>query len=205
MSASDLSKDAQTDYPIHELFGRRWSPRSFSAREIETELVGSLMEAARWAPSSRNQQPWRFVLAERRDEKDHARLVEVLMEGNQTWARNAPLLIIGVAKKTWDHNGEPNSYAWYDLGQSVAQMVAQATALGLHVHQMGGFFKDKAQEALEIPEDHQPVVAIAVGYLDSPEKLPETLAKRELAERVRKPLSELVFRGKWDVSWHKEA
>lgn len=194
-------KSALTDFPVHELIRRRWSPRSFSDRKIEKEAIGSLLEAARWAASSRNEQPWRFIVARRQDQEAFDGILDTLMEGNQAWARNAGALILGVAKTDWDHSGKPNAYAWYDLGQSVAQLVAQATALGLHVHQMAGFSKERAQEELQIPEAYKPVVAIAVGYLDSPERLPEELRQRELAERSRKSLSDLVHYGRWGQEW----
>ncbi|MBI3957350.1 MAG: nitroreductase family protein [Chloroflexi bacterium] len=192
-----ISKRATTDYPIHPLLAERWSPRSFAEGSIPADVLGSLLEAARWAPSSRNEQPWRFVVVQREDEAAHSRVLETLSGNNRLWADRAPLLIVGIAKKTVSQSGAPNSHAWYDLGQAVAHLSVQASAAGLHVHQMGGFDKAQARIALEIPDGFEPVVTIAVGYLGSVADLPEQLQAREAAERSRRPLRESVFRGKW--------
>ncbi len=192
-----LNKTATTNYPIHPLLAERWSPRAFADQPIPADVLGSLLEAARWAPSSRNEQPWRFVVVRREDEAAHARMVEVLSGNNRLWAGRAPLLIVGIAKKTVSQSGAPNSHAWYDLGQAVAHLSVQASAAGLHVHQMGGFDRTKAQVVLEIPDDFDPVVTIAVGYLGDLADLPEQLQARETAARSRRPLQESVFDGKW--------
>ena len=192
-----LSKIANTQYPIHPLLAERWSPRAFADRPIPTDVLGSLLEAARWAPSSRNEQPWRFVVVRREDEAAHTRMVEILSGNNRLWAGRPPLLIVGIAKKTVGQSGTPNSHAWYDLGQAVAHLSFQASAAGLYLHQMGGFDRTKAQTALEIPDDYEPVVTIAVGYLGDVADLPEDLQARERNPRSRRPLPESVFNGKW--------
>jgi nitroreductase len=193
-----LEKAAVTDYPLHELVGNRWSPRAFSSQPVPREKLGSLLEAARWAASSRNEQPWRFVFVTREDPQAFERGFSCLMEGNQKWNHNVPVLLFGIAKRTWSHNGNPNAYAWYDLGQAVATLAIQAVAEGLSIHQMGGFHKDRVRELFSIPDDYEPVVAVAVGYQGELADLPEDQRQREGAPRSRKPLSELVFEGGWD-------
>lgn len=194
---TELKKTAVTQYPIHPLLAERWSPRAFSERPIPAEVLGSLLEAARWAPSSSNEQPWRFILIHREDEEAHRRMTETLTGNNRIWAPRAPLLIVGVAAMLRASSGRPNAHAWYDLGQSIAHLSVQATAAGLHVHQMGGFDREKARVALEIPENYEPVVAFAVGYLGDVADLPEELQAREANPRSRRPLQESVFNGKW--------
>jgi len=192
-----LSKPAITDYPIHPILAERWSPRSFSDQPIPAEVLGSLLEAARWAPSSSNEQPWRFVIIHRENEAVHSRMVEILSSNNRLWAHRAPLLIVGVASMLRSRNGTPNSHAWYDLGQSVAHLSAQASVAGLYLRQMGGFDKEQARVVLEIPENYEPVVTIAVGYLGNMVDLPEELQAREATPRSRRPLQESVFNGRW--------
>ncbi|MBX2998750.1 MAG: nitroreductase family protein [Caldilineaceae bacterium] len=192
-----LDKSAVTEYPLHELIRNRWSPRAFSSRAVAAEKLGSLFEAARWAASSRNEQPWRFIVVTREDEEAFNRAFSCLMEGNQKWNHTVPVLLFGIAKRNWSHNSNPNAYAWYDLGQAVATLALQAVAEGLAVHQMGGFHKDRVRELFAIPEDYEPVVAVAVGYRGEVEDLPEDQRQREVAPRNRKPLSELVFEGDW--------
>ena len=160
-------------------------------------MLGSLLEAARWAPSSSNEQPWRFVLVRRDDEAAHSRMVEALSGNNRLWAHRAPLLIVGIAYMLKSQSGAPNPYAWYDLGQAVAHLSFQASAAGLHLHQMAGFDKAAARIALEIPDNFEPAVTIAVGYLGDVADLPEELQARERSPRSRRPLQESVFNGKW--------
>ena len=183
---------------IHNLIEKRWSPRSFASTPVEQENLAALFEAARWAPSAMNEQPWRFIYATKEDAEAYGRLLECLVEANQVWARNAPVLFLSVAKTTYDFNGSANKHAWHDVGMATANLVLQATDLGLHVHLMGGFNSDKALEVLSIPEGFEPVTMGAIGYVGDPEALPEQLKARELAPRQRKPLSELVFTGNWE-------
>jgi nitroreductase len=194
---TQLKKDAETEYAIHDLLRGRWSPRIFADRPVEAEKLGSLLEAARWSASSRNEQPWRFIVATKENPEAYQTIYNCLMEGNQRWASTAPVLMIGVATRNFAHNDQPNNHAWYDLGQAVANLSIQAMVEGLYVHQMGGFRKDQARESLQIPETHEPVVAIAIGYLGDLSQAPEDLQQREQARRTRKSLNELVFNGKW--------
>jgi nitroreductase len=192
-----MEKPAQTDYPIMELLKRRWSPRAVSDQMVEREKLLSLFEAARWAPSSFNEQPWYFVLATKQNPAEHARLLSCLVEGNQQWARQAPLLMVSVAKLNFDKTGKPNRHAFYDLGMAVGNLITQATALDLFVHQMAGFSPEKVTELYKIPDEFEPVAAIAIGYGGSVQDLPESLRERELGPRSRKPIQEFVFEGRW--------
>lgn len=183
--------------PIHDLLVDRRSPRAFSDQPIESEKLLSLFEAARWSPSSANEQPWRFIIATQDDTRVFSALAESLMEGNRRWAQRAPLLVLGLAQSSYAKTGRPYRHSWYDLGQSVAHLSVQATALGLAVHQMGGFDADKARQLLSIPVEFEPVIVFAVGYTDQPGTLPEELRKRELAPRSRKLLKDFVYTEEW--------
>ncbi len=178
---------------LHELIEKRYSPRAFSDKKIEEEKIISLLEAARWSPSSMNEQPWRFIVGIKGEGATYNKIYESLMEPNQVWAKNAPVFILTIAKNNYDRNNNSNTHAEYDLGQAIANLTFQATALNLYVHQMGGFNPEKAKELFNIPEGYRPMSVSAVGYLGSAEKLPETLQAREKAKRRRKDLSELVF------------
>jgi len=187
----------KTNFPIHDLLARRWSPRAFSDRPVEPEKLRSLLEAARWAPSSYNEQPWAYLVATREDPVEHARLLSVLVEGNVAWAQRAPILLLSIARLNFERSGKPNRHAFHDVGMASASLVFQATALGLVVHQMAGFSVEKARELYGIPEDWDPVAALALGYQGKPDSLPERIRERELAPRTRKPLEQFIFTGRW--------
>jgi nitroreductase len=192
-----MEKPAETQYPIHELLKRRWSPRAFSNRIVEPDTLRSLLEAARWAPSSYNEQPWSFIVATKQDPAEFARLLSCLVEGNIQWAQHAPVLMVSVARLSFEEDGKPNRHAFHDVGQAAANLTVQATALGLFVHQMAGILPDKVRALYGVPEQYEPVAAIALGYPGDPQSLPERLRNRELAPRERKPLTEFVFTGRW--------
>jgi nitroreductase len=192
-----MTKLHDTAHPVHELIRRRWSPRAFSSRPVEREKLLSVLEAARWAPSSFNGQPWSFLVATKDDRAEFERMLSCLVPQNQVWAKAAPVLMISVAKTHFEHNGKPNRHAWYDTGQAVAFLTLQATALDLGVHQMAGFSADKVRELYAIPETAEPASAIALGYVGDPNSLDEKLRERELAPGKRKPLKEFVFLGRW--------
>jgi nitroreductase len=192
-----MEKLAQTDYPILELLKRRWSPRAFSDQMVEPEKLLSLFEAARWAPSSFNEQPWFFILATKQEPEEHASLLSCLVEGNQRWARQAPVLMVSVAKLNFDHTGKPNRHAFYDLGMAVGNLMVQATALDLFVHQMAGFSPEKVVEIYNIPDEFAPVAAIALGYGADAQDLPEPFRESEHGPRSRKPIQSFVFEGQW--------
>lgn len=190
-------KIAETQYPIHDLLKQRWSPLAFSEQMVEPEKLGSLLEAAKWAASSYNEQPWSFILATKDNPAEFERLLSCLAEGNQVWAKNAPVLMISVARLHFEKNGKENRHAFHDVGQAVSNLALQATAMGLYVHQMAGFDVPKARELYGIPEGYEAVAAIALGYGAEVETLPENLQQRELAPRVRKPLESFTFTGSW--------
>lgn len=189
-------KPAQTQYPVHELIRNRWSPRAFADRPIEPDKLLSLIEAARWAPSSYNYQPWRFIVATKYNPTEYNRLLGTLIEFNQGWAKNAPVLILAVAKLHFD-DGKPNRHAFHDVGLALENLVLQATALGLSVHQAAGFDVDKARKEYQIPEEYEPATVVVIGYAGDPQILPDGLREREIAPRMRKPLPELLFTGQW--------
>ena len=192
-----MEKLAETQYPIHDLLRKRWSPRAFSSRPVEPDKLRILWEAARWSPSSYNEQPWSFIVATKEDEAEYARLLSCLVEGNIQWAQHAPVLMVSVARLSFEEDGKPNRHAFHDVGQAVANLIVQATALGLVVHQMAGIFPDKIRELYGIPEGYEAVAGIVLGYPGDPEILPERLRQRELAPRSRKPIQDFVFAGRW--------
>ena len=195
-------------HPIHDLLRSRWSPRAFDPnRPVEPDKLRSLMEAARWAPSSNNEQPWSFIIATRDDPEQFGRVLACLVEKNQSWAKYARVLMITVTATVWSRNGKPNRHAFHDLGQAVADLTVQATASGLYVHQMAGFSPDAARQTFDIPATHQAVTAVAVGYPGDPSQLPDDLRQRELTPTTRKPISEFAFEGKWGrpAAWAKDA
>lgn len=192
-----MEKPATPDYPIHDLIKQRWSPRAFSSEPVQPEVLRSLLEAARWAASCRNEQPWRFIIAQQQNPEEFGKLLSCLTEGNQIWAKHAPVLLLSIANTTFAHNGLPNRHAFHDVGQAIAQLSLQATALGLHVHHMAGYSPERAREVLEIPGDHEPVAVTAIGHMGRLQDLPEELRQREIAARTRRPQNEFVFGGAW--------
>ncbi len=194
-----MKKSADAQYPIIPLIERRWSPRSFLDRAVEPEKLRSCLEAARWAASCFNEQPWRYIVAVSDDEPGFKRLADCLVPGN-SWAKQAGVLIISVASMKFAHNGNPNRHAFHDVGLATAHMVLQATELGLSVHQMAGFDRQKAREACSIPDDFDPVAFLAMGYGGEPDQLSDELKKRELAPRVRRSQADFVFNGRWGAT-----
>ncbi|MBM4138348.1 MAG: nitroreductase family protein [Nitrospira sp.] len=195
-----MHNPAQTDFPIHDLLALRWSPRAFAERPIEGDKVNSLFEAARWAPSSNNEQPWRFIVAGKDDEAQWNRLLACVEEGNRIWAVRAPMLILSVARLNFEKCDKPNRHALHDVGMATGNLVLQATALGLVARQMAGFDVEKARGDLNIPFGYEPVAMIAVGYPGDPRMLPDTLRQRELASRERRATSTFVYVGEWGKS-----
>jgi nitroreductase len=190
-------KQATPDHPIHDLHARRWSPYAFSDRPVSDDDLRALFEAARWAASSYNEQPWRYIVATKAQPEEFARLLSCLVEANQAWAKAAPVLALGCTSLNFALNGKPNAAAVHDLGLASASLTLEATARGLFVHQMIGILPDKAREVYRIPEGVQPLTGLAIGYAASPDALPEKLRERDLAPRKRKPLGEIVFGGQW--------
>jgi nitroreductase len=187
-----MRKSASTTVPVHPLLAERWSPRGFDlAHEIGADDVAALLEAARWAPSAGNSQPWRFLLT-RRGEQAHARLFAALNPGNQAWAGAASALVLVAARVAGD-DGTPHPWALYDTGQAVAALVTQAQAHGLAVHQIGGFDNAAVRAEFGLADDLTPVVVIAIGRADPDAELPGHLAAREAAPRTRRPVADLLL------------
>lgn len=192
-----MSKQADTDHPIHELLAARWSPYGFTDEPVAPPTLRALFEAARWAPSSYNEQPWRYIVATQDQRQDFDRLLSCLAEPNQAWARNAPVLALGVVSHNFERNGKPNRAAVHDLGLAAANLVLEATARGLFVHQMIGIDPDKAREVFTIPEGYEAYTGLAIGYRADSQDLAEKLADRDTAPRQRKTLDEFVFAGQF--------
>lgn len=195
-------KHATPDHPIHELISARWSPYAYNGKSVEPAKLLSCLEAARWAASSYNEQPWRFIIATRDNRAEWDRLLSCLLEANQAWARHAGVLILTVASTTFQRNGKPNRVCEHDIALAAANLTFQATALGLHVHQMAGINADAIRQTYAIPAGFNPVTAIAIGYAASTatEAPDAELAQRDAAARSRKPLSEFVFASSWGTS-----
>jgi nitroreductase len=192
-----MQKPAVTDVALHELIRNRWSPRAFSERPVPPEVLRSLFEAARWAPSSSNEQPWAYLVATKNDSENFAKMLGVLVEFNANWATHAPVLALSVAHLKTQREGKPNRVALHDVGSATAQLTFEANDRGLQVHQMAGFDAEKARHTFAVPLDWEPVAAMAIGYPGDPASLTEKLRERELAPRTRKPLSEFVMTGGW--------
>ena len=192
-----MEKPASTDIPIHDLLRNRRSPRAFADKSVPPHVLRSLFEAARWAPSSNNEQPWAYLVATKDDPENFAKMLGTLVEFNQNWAKHAPVLALSVAHLNHARDGKPNRVALHDVGSASAQLTLEANARGLFVHQMAGFDGNKARATFHIPEDWQPVAAMAIGYPGDPASLPPALRDRELRPRTRKPLSEVAMTGDW--------
>ena len=195
-----MEKSADIQFHVHELLSRRWSPRAFADQPVEREKIQSLLEAARWASSSFNEQPWVFIMATIDHPAEHQKLLSCLKEGNQIWAHKAPLLMLTIAKMHFDHNGQANRHAYHDVGLAVGNLVVQATAMDLVIHQMAGILPDKIREYYSLPAGYEAVTGIAIGYQGDFENLPDPLRKKELAPRSRKSLREFVYSGSWGHS-----
>jgi len=196
--SSDPIKIAKADHPILPAIAARFSPYVFEARSVEKAKLLTCLEAARWAASSFNEQPWSFILALREDKAEFAKALACLGEPNQVWAKDAGALILTVISKTFSRNGTPNRVAEHDLGQAAANMAIQAAQEGLQIHQMAGVNLTSVRQGYAIPATHEPMTAIAVGYAADPAKAAGTdLGSRDAAARGRKPLSEWVFTGGW--------
>jgi nitroreductase len=186
------SKKAPPVEGLLPLFLERWSPRAFAPREVSQADLRRVFEAARWAPSSGNAQPWRFIIGIQGTET-HAKLVSTLAGFNKEWAPKAPVLILGTTNAV-NARGSTNAYAMYDLGAAAVSITLAAEALGLATHQMGGFDHDAARKEFGIPESYTLGSVMALGYQDEPAALAnDELISREIAPRTRKPLNEIVF------------
>ena len=191
-----MDKPASTNYPILPLLTTRWSPRAFSKQPVEREKLQRIFEAARWAPSASNEQPWSFIIGFDGDETFRL-IFESLVEFNQLWVKTASILVVAVGKKTSSKSGRPNQWVRYDVGQAVAHLSVQATHEGLFVHQMGGFDGQKLIKSFSIPDDYEPITVFTVGYQGDIKELHPNQQELELAERTRKSQEGFIFAGKF--------
>ena len=192
-----MSKHATPDHPIHELVAGRWSPYAFADRPVATDDIRSILEAARWAASSYNEQPWSYIVATKDDGEDYGKLLACLVPPNQAWAKAAPVLMLAVVTLNFTRNGKPNAAAMHDIGLAAGNMSLEATARGILVHQMIGILPDVARETYAIPDGSEALTALAFGYAADLETADEELRKRDQTPRSRKPLGEFVFSGRW--------
>ena len=197
--ATEKLKHAPDVAGVHDLILRRWSPRAYSDKPVSDAELKTLFEAARWAASSSNEQPWRFLVGRKGDET-YKKIFDGLVEFNQNWAKSAPVLILSAAKKTFTEKGGPNRYNLHDTGAANANLALQATANGLHSHSMAGFDAEQLRASFAIPTDYDLGSVTAVGYFGDPETLPDYMLKMEVAPRQRKLLEQLVF-----TEWEKPA
>ncbi len=194
-----LEKPAQTSRPIHDLLARRWSTRAFdAAKPVSREQLTTLLEAGRWAPSCNGDEPWRYLIWDKsRDPAGWQKAFDVLSENNKKWVKNVPMIMLSCAGSIFGATGKPNRWTQHDTGAASVSIALQAAAMGLMVHQMGGFDADKARAAFDIPADFTPMAMIAIGYQAAPEVLDEETKKKEFTPRGRKPLGEKFFEGGW--------
>jgi nitroreductase len=197
--ALEKSKHAPAVPGVNDLFLRRWSPRAYSSKDVSAADLKALFEAARWSASSNNEQPWRFLVG-RKGDPTYQKILNALVPFNQSWAGNAPILFVGVTRKTFTKDSSANPYHLHDLGAANTTLMLQATAAGLHAHSMAGIDRDQIRASFAIPSDYEVGAVTAVGYLGDPDTLPEQTKQRELATRERKPLTEIVF-----SDWEKPA
>lgn len=197
-----MIKKASTDHPVNEVIENRWSPYRFLPdRLIPRGDLLSLLEAARWAPSSYNEQPWRFIIAPKEETEEFEKLLTCLVKANQDWAKNSSVLMLGITHLTFDRNGKENKAAMHDLGAAVSYLSFEATIRGISVHQMIGIDPKKAKKIYAIPEDHEVLIAFALGYPDLIKVASDPLSIRDKTPRVRKTISEIVFYKEWGSSY----
>lgn len=194
-----LTKTAQTQFAIHDLIANRWTSLAFDVnRPVTHEQILTLLEAARWAPSCNNVQPWRYLVFNKATAAESwQQAFSCLAEGNQVWVNNAPVLLLATTHNFFTHNGQPNRWAQHDCGAASENICLQATSMGLMAHQMGGFDPHKAHELFGIPNDFTCMSMIAIGYQADPQILAAKYQERELAKRQRKPLEEVFFLDRW--------
>jgi len=191
----EIEKTRKTAYGVDHLILNRWSPRSFSGEDLTDQDLFALFEAARWAPSSFNNQPWRFIYA-KRGSKHWNTILDLLVDFNKQWCANASVLVVIVSKKTFDYNGKPSVTHQFDSGAAWENLALQATSQGLVTHAMQGFDYERARKDLAIPDEYDVMAMVAIGKKGQKEKLLPELQQREVPSD-RKPLSEIVMEGKF--------
>lgn len=192
MQTITFETSTELESPVLDIIKTRKSKRAYSTKPVEAEKIKSLFEAAKWAPSSMNDQPWLYIYATKDQPDLWSKIFEPLNESNKVWAKEAPLLVASLARRYFSLNGKPNGSAKYDLGAANAFLTLQATDMGLNIHQMGGYNHDLLMANLNIPEEYEPGVIMAIGYFGDPNTLPDNLKQRELAPRVRHVQREFV-------------
>lgn len=188
----NTTKYRQAQYDIDPIYLERWSPRSFSSKEVEADKLNAIFEAARWAPSAANWQPWRFVYAKTKEDRE--KFLSFINENNVVWCKNAPVLVTILSKTTRNEEGDPNITHAFDTGTAWGYLTLEATRQGLITHGMGGFDRNKAKEVLQVPEEYEVQAIFALGYYDPNVELPERLQKRELPSD-RNPITRFVSEG----------
>src|ERR1019366_7965542 len=194
--ADTATQNLEIEHPVLDVIRSRWSPAIYSPQTVEPEKLLSILEAARWAPSSYNAQPWIFLVARKEEPEEFARMLSCLVPGNVAWAQHVPVLMISGAKLQFDHNGSANRHAFHDTGIATGFLMLQAAALGVLAHGMAGFDAAKARELYGIPESHEAVAAIVLGYTGDEQGATEALRKRN-QRKQRRTLNQFVFAGRW--------
>ena len=192
-----MRKPAPADRPIHPLLAERWSPYAFTDEGVAEEDLIALFEAARWAASSYNEQPWRFIVARREEPAAFEKVLSCLVPFNQGWAGHAPVLALGLVQTLRPGDGSPNAAAQHDLGLAAASLTVEATHRGLSVHQMSGIVADRIRDAWALPDDVRPLTALAIGHAASLSETPEDMRDRQRRPRERRRLPEFVFGERW--------
>jgi len=192
----EMKSNGRSELRIHQMLNDRYSPRAFSDRDVTDVELELVLEAARWASSSHNEQPWRFLVT-RKDQDGHAALLDSLWSMNRSWADKAPILILNMVQRNLAYNDEENYFARHDLGGALAQLTAQATSMGMGLHQLAGFHSDQARQAFQIPEALDVVSVLALGFPGNADMLGEPYRGRELKRTHRRPLKDLVYLGRY--------
>ena len=197
-----MKKPATTQAPVHDIIANRWSPRAYDAsKPVSQAQIISMLEAARWAPSCFGDEPWRFIVWDKnKDAAAWEKAFDCIVQGNQGWAKDAPVFVLICAGTLFEQNQKPNRWGAYDTGAAAVSLSVQATSMGLVTHQMGGFDGEKTRAAFNIPEQFEMMSMMAVGYIADVDALPEEAKERTLAPRKRKPLGELFYEGVWNQS-----
>jgi len=198
---ADTTNVLTLEHEILPVLTQRRSPRAYTDKEVSVEVLNQVFTAASSSASCFGEQPWRFLMGSKTSSPEaFDKILGSFAEFNQAWAKNAPVLGVGIAKLHFSHDDNPNNWAKYDVGQATATLAIQATELGLQVHQMAGFSPDKMRASFNIPAGYEPVVVFTLGYPGSLEALPQPLQDKETAPRVRKPLAEFLFEGAWPTA-----
>jgi nitroreductase len=193
-----MDKPADTHLPLLDVIAQRWSPRAFDPERVPSdEQLAQIFEAARWAASSYNEQPWRYLLATRDDGPLYQDALAGLNEFNRSWAATAPVVAFSLARRKFSSRDSDNPHAWHDVGAASAQLSLQAASLGIMVHQMAGIVREEVRSRFAVPEDFEVVAGIVLGWPGDPQQLPDKLREREAAPRTRRAREELVIRGRF--------